>query len=275
MDKVSYYPGCTLKTTANKFETSAMATLAALGTELVEIPRWNCCGVVHSLANDDLMHLVAPIRNLIRTREQGSDQLVTLCSMCYNTVARANLILQREADKRRTINLFMDDEPDYDGSVAVLHLLSFLRDRVGWQRLSEQVKTPLNMRIVPYYGCMLQRPREVAIEPLGNFDALTGFLEALGAVVPAFSAADRCCGSYQVLGNPSAAKDVGQVILGKAKEARAEAIAVVCPLCHFNLNKVQAELSAEQGNGKVIPILYFTQLSALALGLVEEGSAIV
>ncbi len=275
MNKVSYYPGCTLKTTAKQLETAGIASLAALGIELVELPEWNCCGVVHSLADDDLIHQVAPIRNLIRARQQGSDQLVTLCSMCYNTLTRANLIMQRDDDKRKTINLFMDEEPDYEGSVAVFHLLNFLRDRVGWQQLRDRVKTPLNMRIVPYYGCMLHRPREAAIEPLGSFDTLTGFLEALGAVVPNFPAADRCCGSYQVLGNPSAAKDAGQVILDKAREAQAEAIAVVCPLCHFNLNKVQAELSAEQGKTKTIPILYFTQLSALALGLMEKDSALV
>jgi hypothetical protein len=52
--KIPYYPGCTLKTTAKNFEKSAIAAARALGIELLEIPRWNCCGTVFSLADDDL-----------------------------------------------------------------------------------------------------------------------------------------------------------------------------------------------------------------------------
>jgi heterodisulfide reductase subunit B len=64
--KLSYYPGCTLKTTAENFDASTVAAAEALGIELVELPRWNCCGTVHALARDDVMHYLAPIRNLVR-----------------------------------------------------------------------------------------------------------------------------------------------------------------------------------------------------------------
>ncbi|MCP4707062.1 MAG: heterodisulfide reductase, subunit B, partial [Planctomycetes bacterium] len=49
--KIAYYPGCTLKTAAKNFEISAVAVAAALDIELVELPKWNCCGTVHSLAD--------------------------------------------------------------------------------------------------------------------------------------------------------------------------------------------------------------------------------
>jgi len=97
MLKIPYFPGCTLKSNAKHFEDSAITAAAELGIEFVEIPRWNCCGVVSSLATDDIMHHVAPIRNLIRVlemNEQGTvdneKRLLTLCSMCYNTLRRSN-----------------------------------------------------------------------------------------------------------------------------------------------------------------------------------------
>ena len=111
--KISYYPGCTLKTKARNLEDAAIASLAVFDIEMEELPRWNCCGAVHSLTDDDLIHQVAPIRDLIRAKEQGSDKLVTLCSMCYNSLARANLLMRRDEEKRKTINLFMDEEIDY------------------------------------------------------------------------------------------------------------------------------------------------------------------
>ena len=64
--KLAYYPGCTLKNHARNFEDSALCSLEALGVEVSEIDRWNCCGTVFSLATDDLIHHLAPIRNLIR-----------------------------------------------------------------------------------------------------------------------------------------------------------------------------------------------------------------
>jgi heterodisulfide reductase subunit B len=164
--KISYYPGCTLKTKAANLEAAAVASLAALGIDVEEIDRWNCCGAVFSLTADDLIHQVGPVRNLIRARDQGADKLVTLCSMCYNTLARANRIMRNDLVKRDTINRFMDDEADYAGEVEVVHLLTFLDQEVGWERIRGKVKVPLaGLRVAPYYGCTLQRPAEVGMSP--------------------------------------------------------------------------------------------------------------
>ena len=84
--KISYFPGCTLKTMAKNFEDSAIASLSFLGIEMVELPRWNCCGTVYSLTSDDLIHQVAPIRNFIRVKEARDTRVVALCSMCYHTL---------------------------------------------------------------------------------------------------------------------------------------------------------------------------------------------
>ncbi len=122
--KIKYYPGCTLKYKAKNLEDSAIASLETLGCEVEEIERWNCCGAVYSLAEDDLIHKVAPVRDLIRVKEQGGDKVLTICSMCYNTLARANLLMKEDEEKRDTINRFMDEEIDYAGEVEVFHLLT-------------------------------------------------------------------------------------------------------------------------------------------------------
>ena len=119
--KLSYYPGCTLKTKARNLEEAALGALEELGIDYQELPRWNCCGAVFSLADDDLIHHVAPVRNLIRAMEQGSDVVVTLCSQCYNVLARANQLVREDEEKRKTLNLFMTEEPDYNGEVEVDH----------------------------------------------------------------------------------------------------------------------------------------------------------
>ncbi len=266
--KISYYPGCTLKTKAKNLDQAAVASLEALGIEVEELDRWNCCGAVHSLTADDLIHQVGPVRNLVRAKEQGADKLVTLCSMCYNTLARANLLMKNDEVKRKTINDFMDDEIDYAGEVEVVHFLTLLEQEVGWEKIREQVKVPLtDLKIASYYGCTLQRPAEVGIEPFGSYALMTNMLEALGATPMPFNAADKCCGSYQVLDVEAGENSAGAAILNLASGAGIEALATSCPLCEYNLGKQQQQMLDKGNIEENVPTYYFTQLLAIALGL--------
>ncbi len=265
--KLAYYPGCTLKTKAANLERAALTALEVLGVEVTELERWNCCGAVFSLADDDLIHQVAPLRNLIRVQQAGCDTVVTLCSQCYNTLARANALVREDASKLETLNAFMDTEPDYDGSVEVLHYLTLLRDQVGWEKLAAKVVRPLDgLRVAPFYGCTLVRPTEVSIDPLGE-GVLEGFLRALGAEPVPSAAATECCGAYQMLAHPEEGlRRAGQVIAA-VNSAGAEVIALSCPLCEYNLGTRQPDVLAQDEALEAVPTLYFTQLLGIALGL--------
>jgi len=265
---LAYYPGCTLKTKARNLEEPAVASMEALGFKLDELPRWNCCGAVYSLAEDDLIHQVAPVRNLIRAKEQGKDELVTLCAFCFNTLKRANLLMKEDAEKRNTINSFMNEEVDYSGEVKAVHLLEVLRDDIGWEALSQKVKLPLReLKAAPYYGCTLLRPREIAIDSVEDPAILREFLKALGASPVDFPESTRCCGSYQVVSSPDAIAEYARPIFNSALSHGAEAMILTCPLCDYNLGRGQKELIEKQSGFREMPIFYFTQLLALALGL--------
>jgi len=269
--KISYYPGCTLKTKAKNLEKSALAALDVLGVKYEELPRWNCCGAVYSLADDDLIHIIAPVRDLIRVKEQGSDTVITLCSMCYNTLARANELMKNDEEKRNTINTFMDEEPDYLGDVKVIHFLDFIRDEYGFDKLAEKVVNPLNgLKVAPYYGCTLLRPKDVALDRPDNPELFQKFMETLGAEVVEFPMATECCGSYQVLGNPDAALKVSHEIITDATSNGAEALALTCPLCDYNLSRRQDLMLGKFEDSKDVPVFYFSQLLALALGISPE-----
>jgi heterodisulfide reductase subunit B len=266
--KIGYYPGCTLKTRAKNLEDSALASLKALGVEAEELPRWNCCGAVFSLADDDLIHHVAPVRDLIRAKDTGHERIVTLCSMCYNTLARANRLMKEDQEKRKTLNLFMEEETDYFGEVHVLHYLEFLKTFVGWDKLKAAVKVPLSgLRVAAYYGCTLLRPAEIAIEPPDKLALFDEFLSALGATVVDFPEATACCSAYQIIANESAALEASAKILRSASRHEVEALAMSCPVCEYNLGRRQKDVRAKHEGIGAIPTFYFTQLLAVALGL--------
>jgi heterodisulfide reductase subunit B len=266
--KVSYYPGCTLKTKAMNLDVSARRAMEVLGVELEELPRWNCCGAVYSLTDDDLIHQIAPVRVLAHALEQGSEKLLTLCPMCYNTLARANLLMRTDEEKRYTINAFMEEEPDYHGEVEVLHLLGFLKNQVGWDAVREKITTPLTgLKLAPYYGCTLLRPEEVAIESPQNPALFGELMEILGAEAVDIPTSADCCGSYQVISNPLAATTACARILHSALDRGANGLVVTCPLCDYNLSVNQRKLSEGTGAPAELPIVYMTQLLAVAFGL--------
>ena len=265
--KLAYYPGCTMKTKAANLEIAAIEALNVLGVEFTELERWNCCGAVFSLAEDDLIHQVAPIRNLIRAQQEGCDTVVTICSQCYNTLARANLLVRGDQEKLDTLNRFMDEEPDYDGKIDVVHYLALLRDQVGWDALKEKVVRPLDgLKLAPFYGCTLLRPDEVSIDPLHE-GLLEDFLRALGAEIAPFSASTECCGSYQMLAHPEEGMQRAAKVIGSANRAGADALVLSCPLCEYNLGSRQSEVVAMGEDLAEVPTLYFTQLLGIALGL--------
>jgi len=266
--KLLYYPGCTLKTSAKNLEKSAFAIMEALGHEMIEMEDWNCCGVVASLTDDDLMHHLAPLRSLIHVEDQGEDKVVTLCDMCCNTLKQTNLRVKENADDLETLNLFMDRENDYKGTVKIIHFLEFLRDEIGFDIIKKKVKRPLKgIKIMPYYGCMLLRPREVAIDDAEEPTILNDLLSALGAEVVDNPFKIECCGSYHTIENKELVSKRAHRITSFATDRDSDAIVLSCPLCKFNLDTRGKEAEKMFKDYKQIPVYYYTQLIAIALGL--------
>ncbi len=272
MTRIAYYPGCTLKNTAKNFEISALAVAQKLGYEFVELPNWNCCGTVYSLASDDLMHQLAPIRNLLRTEEAGFDRVVTLCSMCYNTLKRANLRVQRDPESLEKLNDFMYlEKVRYSGNVKVLHFLELLRDEIGLSRIKENVVKPLTgMKFASYYGCLLVRPPEAAMDEVENPQFMNELVKALGGEYVDFPFSTECCGSYNTVANKKMVLNRTYEIVKLARLQGADAIILSCPLCHFNLEARQKDVKELYPDFNPMPVLYFTQLMAVAFGLNEE-----
>jgi heterodisulfide reductase subunit B len=275
--KIPYYAGCTLKTNAQNLEESALASAGALGIDLMELPKWNCCGTVFSLTADDLMHHIAPVRNLIRVQEMNEDgtlddeyRLVTLCSMCFNTIKQADQRVKDPEDLEK-INNIMYLEEDYKGQVQVVHFLELLKE-VGFDKIKKAVKKPLkDLKISPFYECMLFRPREVGIDDPEDPKIYADLLEALGADVVENPYGKLCCGGYQTVQNKEVVVELAHDILIHAQKEGAEALITSCPLCTFNLDGRQKEVCEKYPDFKPIPVFYFTQLLAIALGAGSES----
>jgi len=281
--KVPYYPGCTLHERALDFDVSARESARALGIELEELPIWTCCGAVFPLTTDTVMDILAPVRNLAYASRIG-DKVVTLCAFCYNVLKRANKVMRDDPEKREKANLFLraDTEAreaiesytleDYDGQVEVLHYIEMLRDLVGFDAIARKVTTKLGgLSVAAYYGCTLLRPKkEMEFDDPEQPTIFEDFLEALGCDVVDFPMKTECCGGFQIVNEPDIAVACSQNVVVSALKRGADIIVTTCPLCRYNLDKQQEEMEKRVQGFQKVPIVYFTQLLGLALGIDEE-----
>lgn len=274
MKRISYYPGCSLQTKAKHFETSAMAVAEALEYEMVTLPRWNCCGAVHSLTTDDLMHHVAPVTTLLRAKEFGESsqvddpRLLVLCAMCLNVLKRTNKRVKEILDDRTKINDFMYlENSKYDGSTQVIHFLELMKE-IGKEKIMKKIIQPLtNLAVSPYYGCLLLRPKEVGIDNPESPVIQEELLHSLHALVVDNPLKNRCCGSYHTLLDKAVVIDLSYDILTNAQKAGAEIITTSCPLCSYNLDQRQEDILQKYPGFTKIPVVYFTELMMIAMGL--------
>ena len=263
-----YYPGCTLSTNAKAFDRSGRATAAALGLLLEELPEWQCCGATFPLTLDDSLALVAPTRVLCQAQDYG-ELVITLCAVCFHVLRRSQVLLARDTQMLERINWFAEQE--YRGELRVAHLLELLRDDVGWDSIALRVSHPLDgLQVAPYYGCLLLRPYdEIGLDDPEDPSILHDLLRALGAYPVDFPYGIECCGSYLTAREPQVAESLSRSVVASARESGAQMVVTACPLCQFNLDYPQRETKAGR-SGDEIPVVYFTQLLAVALGLPEE-----
>ncbi|MBN2602145.1 MAG: CoB--CoM heterodisulfide reductase iron-sulfur subunit B family protein [Candidatus Marinimicrobia bacterium] len=267
--QLSYYPGCTLKTDGKNFETSALAVLDRLGVSVSELEDWYCCGVCFSQTQDNLMQQVAPVRTLVKAKEKGNPQLLALCTMCFNTLKRSIEFIKNDSEKMDTIHQFMDLENTqfFGDEIDVVDILTLIR-QIGLEKLKEAiVKTDAGLKIASYYGCMLLRPKEIAIDSPDDPVILEEILESAGCENVYFPFRTECCGSYQIVNKPNIVKDRAKKIVNSAVKNGADLIVMLCPLCYFNFDEIQLDIKKEDASFQTIPVLYITQLLALLMGL--------
>jgi len=266
MQSYLYFPGCTLRTVAKDFDASAKASARALGFELREMQGWLCCGAVFTNNVENLITQAGPNRILGRAQAEG-DTLVTLCAGCYNVLKRTNTQAERNQNKQDQINTFNEDR--YTGGVDVVHFLEILRDRVGFDKVKQAVKMPLHgTRVGAYYGCLLLRPfREMKLDDPHRPSILENLLSSLGATVVDYPSRTECCGSYLGIGSPEQIQTTSAGIVESARSSGANILAVSCPLCKYNLEVCQGQGFNTSAEDEFLPVVYFTQLLGLALGV--------
>lgn len=266
-----YYPGCSLKTTASSYEESLLAVATAIGIEMRELDDWNCCGATAYFSIREIVTHAISARNLAIAEKEGAD-IVAPCNACYMGLNKSNQSIQEFPDvKRRVDDALAAAGLEYNGTVRVRHLLEVFLNDVGTDRLKSLVKKPLEgLKVAGYTGCQMVRPLE-GFDDMEVPKTLDLLASAMGATPVKFQMAARCCGGSHMLTDDEMALRMCRAILLCARENQADVIVTTCPLCQLNLDAFQGRVNSMFGTDFDIPILFFTQLMGVAMGVGPLG----
>ncbi len=267
---VAYYPGCSLDTTATEFNDSAKAVCEALDLNLIEPHGWVCCGSSAAHRSDPQAALKLPVENLALIEQSGFNEVTMPCAACFNRHKAAQYEIHHDESHWQE----MDEQLGFhfQDSVEVNTLVETINKHVSSEKIAAKVKKSLeNLRVVCYYGCLLTRPPQVTqAENPENPTDMDELVSSLGAEVVDWSYKTCCCGAAHSLTRPDIVIKLSGNLVREARKAGADVIAVACPLCHMNLDARQFQMEVDEP----MPILFFTQLMALALGLPEKEAVL-
>ncbi|RLI07252.1 CoB--CoM heterodisulfide reductase subunit B [Candidatus Bathyarchaeota archaeon] len=265
------YLGCLIPYRELGYEISARRVAPELGIELLDMPDFNCCGFpVESISHEAMLLLAA--RNLAIAEEEGLD-ILTLCNGCFSTLLHAKHELEERPGLKEWVNEKLAKTGlEVKGDVEVKHIVHVLVEDVGVDKIRDRVVRPLEGLVVAQHtGCHLVRPRELmAFDDPDEPRVLKELIEATGARCVSYPDEGQCCGG------PILGVDVRQALrlvadkLGRIKETGAQALITVCPDCHFMYDFNQPEAEKQSGQKFGLPVLYYTQLLGLAIGLKPE-----
>ncbi len=267
--KYFLYWGCSLEASGSNYLESIRPVSKILGLEFEEIDDWNCCGAsISYIGANDLSIKVLNARNLALAEAQGGYDIVAPCSSCYIQMVKVNHEIQENEDLKAKINAVLKEGGlNYTGSIRVRHLLDVLYHDVGPEKIRSHVKKPLRgIKVAGYVGCQ-------TVRPYGEYDSVErpishdAILQALGAEAVPFPKKMRCCGSGIFLTEMGYCMNLVKDILEDALNHGAEIISTVCPMCAMNLEAYQHRINKVLGTNFDVPVVYLTQLMAVAFGL--------
>jgi heterodisulfide reductase subunit B2 len=258
--KLSYYPGCSLDSTAIEYNESLKYAAGVLGLELQDLPDWTCCGASSGHVTGDKLAVSLAGRNLLIADKMDMDLMVP-CAACFHRLKVADKALKAGQSVQGL-------DQKYQGKFNIKYAADVFRGTVGEKALAAKIKKPLaGLQPVCYYGCLTVRPPKITDAPdTEDPMAMDEIMQTLGAEVKNWSYKADCCGGNIMFTHPDLAKKMVKKLFDMALEAGANCIVAGCPICQSNLDTRQNEILNENGHPYNMPVYYFTELMALAYG---------
>jgi heterodisulfide reductase subunit B len=272
--KYAFFLGCTVPYRESSYEISARKVFTRLGVELVEMPDANCCGLPVDPADHELM-LALSARNLCLAEKMNLN-IITLCTGCGTTLRKVNKMMKTDKMIREKVNGYLKEVGmEFKGTIEVKHLVQVLNEDVGFDKIKDTIQKPLTpLKVAEHGGCHLLRPMKImGWDNPEDPKVLKNLIELTGAKCLDYIDEPECCGYTVIAIDDNVALNLTREKLVHIREVGAEALITVCPSCHLMFDVNQSRIERIFNEKFSIPVLHYTQLLGLAMGMSPDELA--
>ncbi|SFM97786.1 heterodisulfide reductase-related iron-sulfur binding cluster [Thermodesulforhabdus norvegica] len=255
-----FFPGCSLASSARENYASLQQAFWKLGFRFRELDDWNCCGSAATGVAGEEIDFLLSARNL--TKVPPGKTLLVACPKCWTKLHIVQRRLKEDPEFASRVSRLFGTIPEE--GVRIVHYLEVLTE-IGVDNLARIVSADReNLRCALYFGCTRAQQSKVNGAIMFDEQSIQSILENLGVTGVKWPHVHRCCGTYLTGAIPEIVEELACRIVNGAAEAGAEAIITVCAMCHFNLETRGQKFT-------VLPILHFTEILSIALGIRPPG----
>jgi len=270
--KMAVYWGCCIQANQFAYEMSLRATLPKFGVELVDLSESVCCGDPVKSVNEFAANFLAA-RVLALAHLTGLDSLLVPCNRCHFTLSEAQETMNKKPrTAQKIINLLREEGLEYGPNIKIWHTIDLLHDFVGMEKIRKAVKKPLGgLKVATHVGCQVIRHSDLGrVDDAENPRKLDELIEALGAEAVDYAEKLDCCGAALMRSHPDSALSLAGSKLKALQGLNVTGLVVSCPECQLMFDAKQKEAGATVGVKLNVPVVYYTQLLGLAMGMGEK-----
>jgi heterodisulfide reductase subunit B len=270
--KVAVFWGCCILTNQYAYEMSLRQVLPVFDIELVDLPEAICCGdPIKSVNNFTACYLAARVLSLANLT--GLEDLLVPCNRCHFTISEAKKTIQNNTKTgQKILGLLKEEGLEYNANIKMWHTIDFLHDYIGLKKVKKAVTRPLKgLKVVSHVGCQIIRYTDLGrVDDAENPKKLDELINALGADSFDYPEKLDCCGAALLRSHPDSALSLAGSKLKAVQNLPADGMVVSCPECQLMFDAKQKDAGATVGAKLKVPVVYYTQLLGLALGIDEK-----
>jgi heterodisulfide reductase subunit B len=270
--RAAVFWGCRILTSQYAYEMSVREVFPRFNVELVDLSEINCCGDPVKSVNDLAASYLAA-RVVAMANKTGLENLLLPCNRCHFLISEAKNVLEKDKKaSRRISNALKEEGLEYNANIRIWHVIDFLHDYVGLENVKKGVQKPCaGLKLATHVGCQIIRHSDLRrvddAEDPRKLDELVG---VLGAETVDYAEKLDCCGANLTYSHPDSALSLAGIKLSVLQNLAVDGLVVSCPDCGLMFDYKQKDAGTIVGAKLSLPVVYYTQLLGLALGMEQE-----
>ena len=272
--KIAYYPGNAARAASSEVEDCIQPLCKTLDIKLIELPRASSDGGnIIKQSSPKLQHALVA-RNLALAELKGLD-ILTTCATSHGIMCDTIDEFKEDRSFANHVNNIVARTSgiEFNGESQSRHLLHFLVEEIGLDKVRDAVVNPLRLNVAAYYGSTMQRSGACGDDDPFLPSYMEQLITALGGKPVEYELKCQSVGAPSLLTINKPVMKMTAAVLSDAKSSGADILVSACTISHSNLDSYQSKAGKIARKDTTMPVLHLAEIVAFAFGYYPDRFA--